>query len=167
MRLSPVLLILILICVNITAKTQDTTLTQKNLKRIFKLPNIYNAELKPEWIACFNDDSAYNKADTIQLYNDMYYYLKGNCCYVTSWIFDKNTIFTLIITHVCQEPPISTIKPDDDNLKIRFKNKNNISTIKIYHGNKLRNSFILLSLKYIEIDKGHHYYCLKMLKQKI
>jgi hypothetical protein len=153
--------------VNSFSQTQNLSLTEKNLKRLFNTPpDICCVPQKPEWTACYNTDSGYYKVDTVQLYSDKYYYLTVHCCYDIEWTFYNSTTFALSETKVCQEPPLSMVSFDNSNLKIKFNNKNNTLTMFIYKDRKLKDRFVLLSLDTVEMKNGQLGYRLTMLRRK-
>jgi len=149
---------------NITSG-QNLELTEKNIKRLFSIkPDICCPAPASQWTACYNTDSTYNTADTIQLYSDMYYYLTTHCCYVTSWTFSNSTTFSLSNTKVCQEPPLSSIGFDNSGLKIKFGKKGENLIMSIYKNGKMMDKFILLSLDNFEMKSGKQGYKLTMLR---
>jgi hypothetical protein len=164
------ILVATLITTNILGQTiknsqSNLELTERNLKRLFSIrPNICCPAPPPEWIACYNNDSAYNKADTIRLFSDQYYYLTKHCCNITSWNFESKTTFSLIETKVCQEPPVSSIHWNNSALKIKFHNKDNILTMSVYKKRKLKDKFILISLENYEAKNSQPVYQLTMLR---
>jgi len=144
---------------------QNLELTKKNIKRIFSLaPDFACADPDPEWTACYNTDSTYSTADTVRLYSDSYYYLTTECCYITSWIFSNSTHFNLLKTHVCQEPPLSSIHFDNCGLKIKFKKRGDTLMLSIHKDGNLKDRFILLSLANVEMHSGKQGYVLSMLR---
>jgi len=115
-----------------------------------------------KWIACYNTDSTYYTSDTIRLYNDMYYYLGAHCCYITGWTFDNSNTFSLSRTHVCEEPPLSTVSIDDCKQKIRFGKNGNYLTISIYKRGKLKDKFDIIALEPATMYNGDPGYKLTM-----
>jgi hypothetical protein len=148
-----------------TPSLQNLELTKKNIKRIFSLPPDMCCPVPdPEWIACYTADSTYSTADTVQLFNDSYYYLKAECCYITSWGFTNRTTFTLSKTRICQEPPVSSLNSGNIGLKMKFKKRGETLILSIHKDGNLTDRFILLSLANVEMHSGKQGYTLTILR---
>jgi hypothetical protein len=94
---------------------------KKNVTELFKTEynNVCCVEQNPLWPICINGEDEYSRSETIQLFSDKYHYLKGNCCNIEEWDFNKKNTISISKTKVCQEPPLSIIAYDDSNLKIK------------------------------------------------
>jgi len=151
-----------------TAPAPNLELTGENIKRVFSLkPDMCCPVPPPEWTTCYDTDSAYYAADTVRLYSDMYYYQTTNQCYITSWNFSNSTTFSISETHVCQEPPESTIRFENCGLKMKFSRNANILTMWLYKGKKLQDKFNIVALDYLELRANQYAYRLTMTRQKV
>lgn len=144
------LIIIFTISIGSTGYSQipDTSLTKKNMIELFKTDFNYVCcvEQNPVWSICFSGEDEYSTADTIQLFSDKYHYLKGNCCNVVEWVFNKKTIISISKTKVCQEPPLSTMSYDDSNIKIKLKTDDTKIKLLLFKNGKLIDKFILIAI---------------------
>jgi len=150
------------------SQTSDSLLTIKNLKKLFKTNsnNLCSLELDSEWSACFRDENNYLTADTIQLYSDKYHYLKGNYCNLINWTFTDKSTMSISKTKVCQEPPISSLLSEGQDLKIKLKKEDSNLVINIYRKRKLKDKFVVLSIDSDVMYNGKCGYRLTIVRQK-
>lgn len=129
-------------------QTSDTSLTKTNVTKILNsnFNDSFGTEQNPVWSICFNKEGDYETADTIQLFSDMYHYLKGNCCNVVEWnIFKRNRIF-ISNMKVCQEPPMTTLSIDDSNIKLKIISEESQLMISLLKDRKLIDQFQIIAI---------------------
>ena len=100
-------------------KPSGLPITESAIKQLFKFAE--KTEMELTWNACYDTDSTYDSSDTITLYNDPYYYLSAHCCFINTWYFNPNTsTFNIHKTHVCEEPPPTTIDFEHAGLRLHL-----------------------------------------------
>lgn len=120
-------------------------ITESAIKQLFKFAE--KTEMELSWNACYDTDSTYDSSDTITLYNDPYYYLSAHCCFITTWYFNPNTsTFNIHKTHVCEEPPPTTIDFEHAGLRLHSFEQEGSCFIAIYQKKLLKESFKVISL---------------------
>jgi len=115
-------LIFLLVCINV-GFCQNLSPTRHQVTKLFK--SSIDQESKKSisvgnsaWTIC-NQDSAFFKADTLRLYNNLnYFYQISTCCKFILWTFYKKNAFVLSGMQVCKEPASSSIRTEY--YKIRY-----------------------------------------------
>lgn len=126
-------------------KPSGLPITESAIKQLFKFVEKTESELT--WNACYDTDSTYDSSDTITLYNDPYYYLSAHCCFITTWYFNPNTsTFNIHKTHVCEEPPPTTIDFEHAGLRLHSYEQEGSCFIAIYQKKLLKETFKVISL---------------------
>ena len=151
------------------SQTPDTSLTKKNVNKLFKTDFNYVCcvDQNPVWSICFNGENEYTTADTIQLFSDKYHYLKGNCCTVVEWNFNKKNTISISKTKVCQEPPMTTLSFDDSNIKIKLKKDDTELNLLLFKDGKLIDKFNLIAIDKDVMYNKKNGFRLTMIRQKI
>ena len=150
------------------SQTQNLSLTKSNIEKLFKTDFNYVPGIKqnPEWTTCFDSYGSYINADTIQLYSDKYHYMTEKCCCDISWSFKNSTTVTIFETNVCQEPPPTTVSINNENLTIKFKDRDSSLIMTLYKNGKLKDRFVLISLDNFKMRNGKMGYKLTMIREK-
>lgn len=137
-----------------TISLSQTKPTKKDLVKLFK-SSIYQPSKKSisvglgAWTIC-NQDSAYFKADTIKLYNNInYFYQISTCCDFVNWTFYKKKAFIQSCSQICKEPASANIKTDYYVVRIISNNGNLLLQVIDKRNSK---TFKVLSLKEIKLE---------------
>lgn len=102
------------------------------------------------WIIC-NTDSAYYKADTIKLYDNInYFYQRNSCCSFIEWTFYKRNAFLQNKAQICREPSSMSALTEYCEFKIA-KKKDNVYLIVI---DKHLKKFELVSISQLKLTNN-------------
>lgn len=102
------------------------------------------------WIIC-NTDSAYYKADTIKLYDNInYFYQRNSCCSFIEWTFYKRNAFLQNKAQICQEPSSANTLTEYYKFDV-IKKDDNVYLIVI---NKHLKKFELVSISQLKLTNN-------------
>jgi hypothetical protein len=103
-----------------------------------------------EWMAC-DEDSTYYRSDTIQLYRNAYYYLESDCCRFVQWHLSPKYTFTLSEFRPCQEPPVSGVRMENQDLKFEINGFASRVTIAVLRKKQAIDTFEVIDLRTVTL----------------
>ena len=171
-----VYLILLIFAFSYDLFGQDTTISKKNLIKIFNdnakgttfdwkkrgwsdsFKSTYRTKYMC-WLTC-NDDSIYHRKDTLTLYNHQFYYFNLNCEWLKEWSFSSKKYMTIMDS----KPPMGMVTPantyrvieEDANIYIVIKDDK-----------KIIDKFLVIGLNIVYQDKEKKEKCYKMTLKRI
>ena len=132
---------------------QDSTVTAKNILKLFESSIRQSSKLKIDadsnpWLI-YNSDSSFFKSDTILLIqnNPNQNYARKKCCAFIGWTFYKKNRFVQLDIDYCNEPPTRNVTTKNDFYSIKIAKISTKTIIETYRNDKLIDSFIVLGYK--------------------
>ena len=149
------ILILSIILVGQVCFGQDSTVTAKDVLKLFEssIRQSSKSKIDPDsnpWLIC-NSDSSFFKSDTILLIqnNPNQNYARKKCCAFIGWTFYKGNRFVQLDIDYCNEPPTRRVTKKDDFYSIKVVKIDTKTIIETYRNDKSIDSFIVLGYKKI------------------
>jgi hypothetical protein len=162
-----VLILAVSIPLHCFSQYKDAKPSVKSLKKLLKaVAKTTEPSKKTEWVCCSKSEDKYFAADTIKLYNPLYYYLCSGGCYSNRWIFSGSATISIRQSNVCEEPVRSSTKPENSDLNLKFKNKAGVLTIALYKGKELRDMFAVISIEHLNLKDSDTAYCITLVRRK-
>lgn len=131
--------------------SQETARPLPSTIRDLLKPNEKPAEWElVEWITC-DTDSGYYHDDTIHLYRSYHYCFGSGCCQFVRWTLSPKYTFSLTSFLFCQEPPVSGITMENQDLKFDISGSENRTTIAIRRKKEVIDKFEVVDLRTVTL----------------
>lgn len=125
-------------------------LSTKAVRALFTQSSEDDIGITDVWKAS-NEDSAYYKNDTIQLFNSINARVG---CWSVEWKMDKRLRMDLSRVRHCHEPPMQSLDFKDQNLSIRVSDATRLPRIALRGNGKDVDVFEVLELKDVPLWEG-------------
>lgn len=106
------------------------------------------------WMAC-DEDSTYYLNDTVKLYRNYYYCFGSGCCRFVRWHLAPKYTLTLTEFRFCQEPPVSGVRMENQDLKFKIKRSGNMVTIAVLRNKEVIDKFEVVDLRTVTLPESN------------
>lgn len=139
----------------VSGHSQDTTPPSlRAIKDLLRPVEVPGEGASIEWRAC-DEDSTYYFSDTIQLYRNYYYCFGSGCCRFVQWHLSPKYTFTLTEFRFCQEPPVSGIRMENQDLKFKVRESGNMVTIAVLRKKEVIDKFEAIDLRTVTLPESN------------